>query len=601
MNASRRFTARKRNELVERPPSRRRWRFWFWIVLGVIVFAYGFGVTRVNLDQIRDESRRDNLVRILRALARPEILEQDVAETATDISIDIPCTGEPGEVTSTGERQLALNPGCADPRATIVVSGSGFAPNTEVGIFLIPESQVSLRLDLVRTDGSGAFGTEVRFPNRPSEQPQTIRVVSTDATGALHWTQTARDTLRYIIETVFLALIATTFATLLAVPLSFFAARNLMDEISSPLTNVALGLIAAPVGIGFGAAAAIHIARFADPIGDRPVLTLVGLAASIGLAVWLLRRTGRGIVWVLQFLLLILALYLISRLLVAVGRWAEPRLGAFDFLGGFLAGSGDILGFGIIVIAALLAAAGLVMAANRFGHRLRRVLGAGALNSINVPLAVVAIALWAVLVARAIAWFYEWVDPARTLWIPLAVGALLGLLLASRARRRHSLNLGLGIYYFTRTVFNVLRALEPLILALVFVIWVGLGPFAGALALALHTIAALGKLYSEQVESIAEGPMEAIRATGANRLQNVVYGVVPQVIPPYISFTMYRWDINVRMSTIIGFVGGGGIGFLLQQNIGVLDYRAAAAQILAIAIVVASMDWLSSKIRARYV
>jgi phosphonate transport system permease protein len=159
----------------------------------------------------------------------------------------------------------------------------------------------------------------------------------------------------------------------------------------------------------------------------------------------------------------------------------------------------------------------------------------------------------------------------------------------------------LGVYYFTRTVFNVLRSIEPLIMAIVFVVWVGIGPFAGALALALHTIAALAKLYSEQVESISEGPLEAVRATGANRLQNVVYAVVPQIIPPYISFTMYRWDINVRMSTIIGFVGGGGIGFLLQQNINLLDYRAAAAQILAIAIVVAAMDWLSSRIRARYV
>ena len=555
----------------------------------------------MNLDQIRDESRRDNLVRILRALARPEILEQDVVETATDIPIEIPCTGESAEVTLTGERQLELNPGCADPRAVIVVSGSGFVANTEVGIFLIPESQVSLRLDRVRTDGSGAFGTEVRLPNRPSEQPQTIRVVSQDAAGALRWTQTARDTLRYIIETVFLALIATTFATVLAIPLSFFAARNLMQEISSPLTNVALGLIAVPVGISIGAVAAIYVARFADPIGDRPVLALLGLAASIGLGMWLLRRTSRGLVWVLSFLLLIVALYLTSRLLFTIGRWAEPRLGVFDFFGGFIAGIGDILSFGLIVIAALLAAGGFVMAANRFGHRLRRSLGTGAVNAINVPLAVVAGGLWAVLIARAIAWFYEWVDPARTLWIPLGVGVLLGMLLVWRARHRHSLNLGLGVYYLTRTVFNALRAIEPLIMALVFVIWVGLGPFAGALALALHTIAALAKLYSEQVESIAEGPMEAIRATGANRLQNVVYGVVPQVIPPYISFTMYRWDINVRMSTIIGFVGGGGIGLILQQNIGIGDYRAAAAQILAIAIVVASMDWLSSKIRARYV
>jgi len=138
-------------------------------------------------------------------------------------------------------------------------------------------------------------------------------------------------------------------------------------------------------------------------------------------------------------------------------------------------------------------------------------------------------------------------------------------------------------------------------MVIIFVVWVGIGPFAGALALALHTTASLAKLYSEQVESISTGPLEAVRATGATRLQTVVYSVVPQIVPPYISFTMYRWDINVRMSTIIGFAGGGGIGFLLQQNINLLQYRAAAAQMLAIAIVVASMDYLSSRLREHVV
>jgi phosphonate transport system permease protein len=121
------------------------------------------------------------------------------------------------------------------------------------------------------------------------------------------------------------------------------------------------------------------------------------------------------------------------------------------------------------------------------------------------------------------------------------------------------------------------------------------------MALGLHTIVSLAKLYSEQVESISAGPMEAVQATGANRLQTIIYAVVPQIIPPYISYTMYRWDINVRMSTIIGFVGGGGIGFLLQQNINLLNYRAASAQMLAIAIVVASMDYISSVLREKYV
>jgi phosphonate ABC transporter permease subunit PhnE len=262
---------------------------------------------------------------------------------------------------------------------------------------------------------------------------------------------------------------------------------------------------------------------------------------------------------------------------------------------------GELIAVGLAVLSAVFGAGVLVMAFNRFGHGLRRSLDANTLNVITVPVAMVAGAIWAILIARAIAWFYQWTDPERTLWIPLVVGALIGLIVAWRARGRPTVRVGLGVYYIARTVFNVLRAIEPLIMAIVFVVWVGLGPFAGALALALHTIAALAKLYSEQVESISAGPLEAVRATGANRLQNVVYAVMPQIVPPYISFTMYRWDINVRMSTIIGFVGGGGIGLLLQQNINLLEYRQAAAQIFAIAVVVAAMDWLSSRIRARYV
>ena len=100
--------------------------------------------------------------------------------------------------------------------------------------------------------------------------------------------------------------------------------------------------------------------------------------------------------------------------------------------------------------------------------------------------------------------------------------------------------------------------------------------------------------------SIASGPLEAIQATGANRLQTIVYAVVPQIVPPYIAYTLYRWDINVRMSTIIGFVGGGGIGFLLQQNINLLNYRGASTQMLAIAVVVATLDYVSSVVRERY-
>jgi len=102
-------------------------------------------------------------------------------------------------------------------------------------------------------------------------------------------------------------------------------------------------------------------------------------------------------------------------------------------------------------------------------------------------------------------------------------------------------------------------------MAIVAVIWVGIGPFAGVLALGLHTIASMAKLNSEQVESILPGPIEAITATSANCMQTIIYAVIPQIIPPYISFTMYRWDINVHMSTINKLFSLG-VGFVLPQS-----------------------------------
>jgi phosphonate ABC transporter permease subunit PhnE len=181
----------------------------------------------------------------------------------------------------------------------------------------------------------------------------------------------------------------------------------------------------------------------------------------------------------------------------------------------------------------------------------------------------------------------------------LLIGGVLGAITAGLAGTRSSFPIGTVLYNTTRTILNTLRSIEPLIMGLVFVIWVGIGAFAGVLALALHSVASLGKLYSEQIESIDTGPIEALQSTGANRLQTIMYAVVPQIIPSYIAFTMYRWDINVRMSTIIGFVGGGGIGFLLQQQINLLRYRDAGVAVLAIAIVVSILDFASAYIRER--
>lgn len=160
--------------------------------------------------------------------------------------------------------------------------------------------------------------------------------------------------------------------------------------------------------------------------------------------------------------------------------------------------------------------------------------------------------------------------------------------------------LTMTIYYVTRILLNIIRSIEPLIWAIIAVVWVGLGPFAGIIALTIHSIAALGKLYSEAIEGIDHGPIEAIQATGATRLQTIVFAVIPQMISPFVSFSIYRWDINVRMSTIIGLVGGGGIGFLLVQYTRLLEYELAGIAVWFIAITVAILDYVSAEIRARF-
>ena len=160
---------------------------------------------------------------------------------------------------------------------------------------------------------------------------------------------------------------------------------------------------------------------------------------------------------------------------------------------------------------------------------------------------------------------------------------------------------GTIVYLVIRTILNITRSIEALIMAIIFVIIVGLGPFPGMIALTIHTTAALGKLFSEVIEGIDSGPIEAIRATGANWLQVVRFAVIPQIVPSFTALTIYRWDINVRSSTIIGFVGGGGIGFFLWQWIILQDFRAVGSSFIAIAIVVIIMDFLSARIRERLV
>jgi phosphonate transport system permease protein len=184
------------------------------------------------------------------------------------------------------------------------------------------------------------------------------------------------------------------------------------------------------------------------------------------------------------------------------------------------------------------------------------------------------------------------------------LGALLAIPFSFLAARNLTgrNRLSIGIYYLTRGLFNVLRSIEALLYVAIFFYWVSFGSFAGMLALSVTTFGLIGKLFSEAIENIDAGPLEAITATGATRLQAIVYGILPQIIPPFISYAIYQWDINVRMATIVGFAGGGGIGNLLYNDYFPFSkYRSAGTAVAAIVIVVAIMDFASAKIREKLV
>jgi phosphonate transport system permease protein len=148
-----------------------------------------------------------------------------------------------------------------------------------------------------------------------------------------------------------------------------------------------------------------------------------------------------------------------------------------------------------------------------------------------------------------------------------------------------------------RRLMDTCRAINEIVFALLFVVAVGLGPFAGVMALFVHNTGIFAKLFSEAVESIDPRPVEGIRATGAVRLQEVAFGVIPQVLPLWSSFTLYRFETNVRSATTLGIVGAGGIGQTLYESIRSFNYAATAAQIIVVVVTVIVIDLVSARIR----
>ncbi len=163
---------------------------------------------------------------------------------------------------------------------------------------------------------------------------------------------------------------------------------------------------------------------------------------------------------------------------------------------------------------------------------------------------------------------------------------------AERALRR-------AIYWFARMTLSLLRSIPELVWVLLCIIAVGLGPFAGALAIGLHTGGVLGKLYAETLEEAPQQPLEALRSTGARRRQILIWGIWPQARPMLVSYTVLRWEMNLRVSTVLGLVGGGGLGQAIYNNVQLGFYPKVATLILVVYALVATTDWIGDRVRAR--
>jgi len=154
-----------------------------------------------------------------------------------------------------------------------------------------------------------------------------------------------------------------------------------------------------------------------------------------------------------------------------------------------------------------------------------------------------------------------------------------------------------AVYYPARAAFNFFRSVDTLVYALIFVSAVGLGPFPGVLAVIAYTTMSLAKLYSEAIEGIDRGPVDAVTATGATRLQVLRYGVLPQVLPLFLSYVLYRLETNIRAATVLGLVGAGGIGLPLNAAITTLSWTQVSLILLVIIATVVVSEWVSAKVR----
>ncbi|MBV6436876.1 MAG: hypothetical protein AELANPGJ_02152 [Anaerolineae bacterium] len=693
------------------------------ISVGFLIYSYGWTITDIDLAKPQEPSRQEGVTRALQELLSPNLFDQDTETDIFGAEFRIGCeTGDLPAVASAeaGQPMLTLEPACGEPGDRVFFSINGLPVNSRSGlrwvtasgegrprdVFETREASRGRNQFVIRSDGSFSGYVEIPRIVGTSGEVHRLELGVVVPIGSPYPSPTLSEVIRRMIETIFMALMATTISIPISVGISFFAAYNLMRPIKMQLGSAMLWLAVVPFGYLLGAWLLTEVMRFTFNIGSFHAFNATPAVISLGVLVGVTAATratslqpDTGLARLRQIATRLAAMVVVAAVIGLVGGFGiagHDGLGDLasriepqgNLLSSILNSVGRMIGIlgGIVelatpMIAGVIAALMLPGLVNELAKPiLRTVTGAvdhaigavlGGISGAFAMGAVAAVAMGAALLGllpvlvgallgrAAVTGIVNHFFPPPPVFLvthtgrivrslvslagalisgyatfrilsvgrtlidgtlpPVENGSLLGLVtLPTYVLTAMTIGLVLGgvaggfsgvrgsfaigdlLYGFTRNILNALRSIEPLIMALIFVVWVGIGPFAGVLALTLHSIASLGKLYSEQIETIDNGPIEALQSTGANHLQTVIYAVVPQIVPPYIAFTMYRWDINVRMSTIIGFVGGGGIGLLLNQYINLLRYNDAGVAVLAIALVVSVLDYLSAAIRERY-
>lgn len=537
------------------------------VIACLLIFSLGYNITGVDLPKAIREYQDVNILlpRILWPWKSAFAYDQEIFEVVQKIQAPCPDgeVGPPSNPQLEGEPWISATPTCGDLSSRpitgglvlgteLTITGGNFVPGQEAHIRWAnpignPFTPRGMGETDIIVDQNGSFTTTLNIPDAVVAPDTAVGaqihslIVRTESVSVFggRISEEMRLALIGMLETIMIGLMATFFGILVAFPLSFLAAKNLMAPIMSTPERIVGNVVGLLAGGWLGSQVTNWASNALGGLENAPVqIFVIQLVALLGLGYLGLQLGGR------------LTDFILSKLGKNTGFWASAGiLAVMAAVPGYWLGTGFSRGVRSIVLGDEVAA-------------------------INEK-------------------FYAYAGA-------VLLAALVMIYLYNKRNTRR-IPIGLMIYGVSRTVLNVVRSVEALIYAIIAAIWVGLGPFAGTLALTLHTIASLAKLYSEAIESIDPGPLEALDAVGANRLQTVMYAVVPQILPPVISFTVYRWDINVRMSTLIGFVGGGGIGFILLQWIRLYNYEAVGIAVWLIAITVAALDYVSSEIRERFV